>query len=177
MKFIFKSLVVMIFLCASVGCSSLAVNQKVSFSKVRDFDFKNINLSNVESEFGKPFVSEYTDKTQQEIAWIYLANDLRSTRLSLVFSTENKKLISAHWFFSEKDPESNFQTLLKNLPNQKFDLDRPVVQNGAFGPVQVFKSTNSNLEILVEKKTASVSAMTWKFAETSVANLRKPTSH
>lgn len=166
-------------LFASASCTSLPSNRetKLTLSQVDKVNLAEVTNSNAEQKFGKPTLKDYLDKDHLEEGWLYVDGNPATTRLSLIFSASTGKLISAHWFINEMDPEANFDAVRKRYPHVSFDLKNPSKKEGLYGPTLFFNSQNSPMKVAIDEKSNLVNSLSWRLAPSLIPDKRKPTSH
>jgi hypothetical protein len=167
-------------LCFNLSSCSTALvsNQEhLSLNKIDLVDLEVVNSENAASFFGKPDLQDFIGKNQQQEAMVYLKDN--SPRLTLVFDTKTKQLLSANWFVGQNDQESQLKKIQERYPHANFDLNNPkIIKSGVYGVASnQYKSTNSPLKIFVDTDSKQVSALSWVIREDTTQEKRLPTSH
>ncbi len=161
------------------GCSTYSLNNNsLKLDKLDNADLAEMTAEQVELVFGMPDIKQSIAKEKD--AFVYIDNEVQRTpRLSLVFSSKTKKLLSANWFVSEKDPENSFAEVQKRYPKSSIDIENSsFAKEGIYGiSLNKYRSTNAPLRVFVEEKSTKVSALSWVLNSESENLKRKPTSH
>lgn len=162
----------------STSCAtSQNVASSLNLSQVEKIDFANLSIENAVQKIGTPTLKDFIDSNKSEEGWIYLDGQPATTRLSLVFNTSSGKLVSAHWFLNENDPEARLSALLERFPGAAIDLHAPIKKDGPDGPTLFYSSKNSPLRVAVDQKSNLVSSISWRLAPSAIPDKRRPTSH
>lgn len=147
------------------ACSSLSTktnDKRLRFDQVESL---RVGLDDMESSgrrFGAPDLkAKLSGEGPQEEAWLYFYENSRATRLSLVFDSSSRKLLSVGWFIREGDPEHSID-YVKNRYKQKFvetDVESPV--SHVIPVEKLLIDDRTGLQIEYDPTSETVNSISW----------------
>jgi hypothetical protein len=147
-----KILTVFLFTTVMASCSSFSTVPNASLAlKLDNVDMLKIGettRADAEKIFGKADKTLIVAKLTGKDVWLYLGEEHKSTRLSLIFESSTGKLANYGWFVREGDPETDFAYITNRYQAQFEKLPRVWPKGQDAGPsTEVFLDKRSGLEI------------------------------
>ena len=114
------------------------------------------------SSFGAPDMRPVVEDLESKDVWIYLTEDQRSTRLSLIFNPGTGILESINWFVEPGEQEADLNFVSDRYPGRKFKrYDAEWTHPHSAPDRSYLMDKKTGFKIVYSKTSGQVESLTW----------------